>query len=418
LYEFSLEYQDRPIQLAYLRIPPNNWNIAGRKRVPEIPMLIDTLGNNVTFTPILDNVSKVPVGIVTNDKSIYNFVFNQEEAAYVIGGTLKATSAGGVFEFYDLITPREVELLPDPLSYKHIPLTNLGNGSRKRFIQFAFVINTLGQNVTFTPSIDGVLFPPVLYNTNRRQTVIYTFTTEAIGIDIGGVLDANTDNNKFEYYGIDLGECISEKLPAVARYFKVPCNNFGTADKKRIRTIPLVIDTRGGTVTFTPSVDGVQFPSSNFVTNDKRTVLHYFTTDAFGIDYCGVLTSSTNFEFYGMGSVDEAKVEVLPIGKLYDQIGPFELKRFGRIYKARVRVVPEGTAMTYDLIIDCHSAATGTWQTDPNCEQILEISFPKFVMGEIVKLELRSATTFHRLYAELLVRLTGNDTDNRWLKLA
>ena len=418
LYEYSVELQERPIQVNYLRIPPNNWGIAGRKRVPEIPMLIDTLGNTVSFTPILDNTTKPSFNFTRTDKDVYHHLFNEEQAAYVIGGFLKTITAGGVFEFYDLITPREVEPLPDPLAYKHIPLTNLGNASRKRFIQFAFVINTFGQNVTFTPSIDGTNFPPVLYNTTRRQTVIYTFTTAAVGIDIGGILDSNTDNQKFEYFGIDLGECISEKLPAVARYFKVPCNNFGTADKKRIRTIPLVIDTRGGTVTFTPSVDGVQFPSSTFVTNDKRTVLHYFTTDAFGIDYCGVLTSTTEFEFYGMGSVDEAKVEVLPIGKLYDQIGPFELKRFGRIYKARVRIVPEGTAVSYNLIIDCQSVATGTWQTDPNCEQILDISFPKFIMGEIVRLELNSSTVFHRLYAELLVRLTGNDTDNRWLKLA
>ena len=422
LYEFSLEYQDRPIQVNFLRIPPNNYGIAGRKRIPEIPMLIDTLGNTVSFTPILDNTTLPSVNFTKTDKDVFHFVFNEEQAAYVVGGTLKTVTPGGLFEFYDLITPREVEPLPDPLSYKHIPYTNLGNASRKRFIQFAFIINTYGVDVTFSPFIDSVAFPTQVYNTSRRRTVIYTFVTEAIGIDVGGILNSNVDNVKFEYFGVDLGECISEKLPPVARYVKVPCTNFGTAAKKRVRTLPLVIDTRGGTVTFTPSVDGVTFPSSQHITNDKRTVLHFFTEDAIGIDYCGLLTSPTEFEYYGYnnsGGTGEKpeSVEVLPVEKMFDQIGPVELKRWGRIYMARVRVVPSGAALSYDLIINNVSAAAGTWQTTADKDQILEIKFEKFVMGDIVRLELRSGKPFSRLNAELLVRLTGNDTDNRWIKL-
>jgi hypothetical protein len=420
MYEFSLEYQDRPLQVNFLRIPPNNYGIAGRKRVPEIPILIDTLGTQVEFTPILDGIAKTPVIFTRNDKSVYHHVFNQDEAAYVIGGTLRSMLPNTRFEFYDLITPREIEPLPDPLSYKHIPYTNLGNASRKRFIQFAFIIDTRGANVTFTPKIDGVIFQQQVYNTSRRQTVTYTFFLEAIGIDVGGILDSNVDGQLFEYYGVDLSECISEKLPPVARYVRIPYTNFGTAARKRVRTIPLVIDTRGGTVRFTPFVDGVTYQPSFHVTTDKRTVLHFFETDAFGIDYGGLLESNTDFEFYGYnnaGGTGEKPetVEVLPVAKKFDQIGPLELKRFGRIYKARVRVVPTGSAMTYNLIVGCASAAQGTWQTDPNCEQILEISFEKFVMGEIAKLELKSTTEFHRISAELLVRLTGNDTDNRWL---
>jgi hypothetical protein len=385
-------------------------------------MLIDTLGNTVAFMPVLDNAVLPGSNLVTTDKDVFHFVFNEERAAYTVGGLLSMVTSAGVFEFYDLITPREVEPLPDPLSYKHIPYTNLGNASRKRFIQFAFIIDTRGFDVTFEPFIDSVPFPSQVYNTTRRKTVIYTFMTEAIGIDVGGILNSNIDNQKFEYFGVDLGECISEKLPPVARYVKVPCTNFGTASKKRVRTLPLVIDTRGGTVTFTPSVDGVTFPSSQHVTNDKRTVLHFFETDAIGIDYCGLLTSPTEFEYYGYnnsGGTGEKpeSVEVLPVEKMFDQIGPVELKRWGRIYMARVRVVPSGASLSYDLIINNVSTANGTWLTVADKDQILEIKFEKFVMGDIVRLELRSDKPFSRLNAELLVRLTGNDTDNRWIKL-
>ena len=415
IFEYSLEYQERPIQVNFLRIPPSNYGVAGRKRIPEIPMLIDTLGNTVQFTPIIDNTSKVAVNFTKTDKDVFHHVFNEEQAGYVIGGTLRSITANGCFEFYELITPREIELLPDPLSYKHIPYTNLGNASRKRFIQFAFVIDTRGFNVKFTPYIDNVAFPSETYNTTRRQTVVYTFKTEAIGIDVGGILDSNVDYQKFEYFGIDLNECISEKLPPIARYYKVPCNNFGTASKKRIRTLPFTIDTKGKQVKFTPIVDGERYPPSFHTTTDKRTVLHFFETDVIGIDFCGIIEGDEPFEFYGMGKPES--VEILPVAKLYDQIGPQELRRWGRIYKARVRIVPTGTSITYNLIVDCVSVANGTWQTDPNCEQILEIRFEKFVMGEIARLELQSTEPFHRLSAELLVRLTGNDTDNRWLSL-
>ena len=412
-----------PAVANFTHIPYNNLGNAARKRFIQYAFTIDTFGQNVVFTPAIDGVTYPTTVVNTARKQTVIHVFNLETIGIEIGGVLDSLITDAKFEFYGVELSQCIsETLPPIANFIRIPYTNLGNGSRKRFIQFAFVIDTKGNDVVFHPIVDNFFFPTQTYNTSKKQTVLYTFATEAIGIDIGGALDIVTPGLTFEYYGVDLGECISEKLPPVARYFKIPCNNFGTASRKRVRTIPLVIDTRGGTVTFTPIVDGVTFPSSTHVTNDKRTVLHFFETDAFGIDYCGILTSATDFEYYGFGGSNGTtglpeSVEVLPVAKKFDQLGPLELRRFGRIYKARARVVATGTSMSYKLIVDCVTAAEGTWQTDVNCDQILDISFPKFIMGEVVRLELRSATEFHRMYAEVLCRLTGNGTDNTWIKV-
>ena len=412
-----------PAIANFTHIPYTTLGNGSRKRFIQFAFTIDTFGQNVVFTPAIDGNTQPTTVVNTARKQTVIHVFNTETIGIEIGGVLDSLITDAKFEFYGVELSQCIsETLPPVANYVRIPYTNLGNGSRKRFIQFAFVIDTKGNDVIFTPTIDTVTHPTQTYNTTKKQTVLYTFASEAIGVDIGGTLDIVAAGLTFEYYGVDFGECISEKLPPVARYFKIPCNNFGTAARKRIRTIPLVIDTRGGTVTFTPIVDGVTFPSSTHITSDKRTVLHFFETDAFGIDYCGILTSATDFEYYGFGGSNGTtgipeSVEVLPVAKKFDQLGPFELKRFGRIYKARARVVATGTSLSYKLIVDCVTAAEGTWQTDVNCDQILDISFPKFIMGEVVRLELKSATEFHRMYAEVLCRLTGNDTDNTWIKV-
>jgi len=88
-----------------------------------------------------------------------------------------------------------------------------------------------------------------------------------------------------------LEESIYEKLPSKVQALTIPNTNYGIAAKKRIRTIPMVIDTFGNSVVYTPRIDGINFPTSTFVTNEKTTVLHYFLNTGsgtpFGIDYGG-----------------------------------------------------------------------------------------------------------------------------------
>ena len=190
--------------------------------------------------------------------------------------------------------------------------------------------------------------------------------------------------------------------------------NWNSAAKKRIRTIPLVIDTKGNNVVFTPSVDGVAYPATTFNTSEKRTVLYYFVTDAFGIDVGGTL-SGTGFEFYGM--LTPEVVEVLPVAKRFDQLGPIEFKKLGKLFSFRLRLIPTGTAITYNVYMQDVVVTSGTIVVTPNVQAVYEVKFPKFIMGQICRIELQSSAEFHRLSGEYQVAISGAQTDMKWVKM-
>lgn len=515
IYNFSVDYDPRPEQLTYLRLPPSNFGVAGRKRIPEIPMVIDTLGEDVVFTPIIDGVVQPTSTINKTDKAVYHHWFVDDKVGFDIGGTL----SGNLFEFYELISPKEVEIVPDPLLWKFVPYTNLGSGSRKRFIQYAIVIDTRETNVTLTPYIDGVAFATQIINTIRKQTVIYTFETLAVGVDIACTLDSSSSTVGFEFYEVNLSECISEKLPPLANKLHIPYTNFGTssrkrisqfaftidtrwstvtfvpsidgvafpsqtfltgrketviytfaapaigvdlsgeilgtanadfeyygpnleesvyeklppktqaltisssnygiAAKKRIRTIPMVLDTFGQNVIYTPIVDGVTFPTSTFTTNGKTTVLHYFTDTGegipFGIDYGGTLIGTSDFEFYGL--LTPENVETLPVGKKFDQIGPVQFDKVGKVREIRLRMVATGSSLLYRIYSSDTLIFSSTLSTTPNVDKTYSISCPKGINPNIFRMEFDSSSVFHRFDCEIRVNIGGSETANKRIKV-
>jgi len=420
IYNLSIDYDQRPTQLTTLRIMNSDFGVAGRKRIPEIPMMIDTLGFNVNFVPIVDNIAREPATFSTPEKSIYNYPFPYNIAGYNVGGLLTAATPGGIFEFYDLIKPREVELLPDPVLYKWVPYTNLGTASRKRFIQYALVIDTRGQNVIMQPLIDSIAVAGAakIINTNDKRTVITTMPSSAIGVDIACTLTATTGQT-FEFYQVNLDESVYEKLPPLARYLTLQTTNYGTAAKKRIRTIPMVIDTRGFDVKFTPIVDGVTYPSSTFNTNDKRTVLHYFENTGqgtpFGIDYGGTLEGNAEFEFYTL--LQPENVETLPVGKKFDQFGPVEFTKVGKIREISIRMVATGSNLNFKIFASDNPILSGSIPTVVNREKTYVISCPKGVNPNIFRMEIDSPAIFHRFDSEVKINIDGAQTENKRVRI-
>lgn len=516
LYNFSIDYDPRPEQLSVLRIPPTNFGIAGRKRIYEVPMIIDTLGNAIEFTPILDGISQTTSLHGTTDKTVSTHLFESEKIAFNVGGVLRGT----LFEFYELIQPREIELLPDPVRYKFIPYHNLGTGSRKRFIQyaividtrgsnvemvpiidginqpvqivntnrkqtiiytfdsfavgidvactlqgqsapalpfefyelnlnetvseklppisshyqipctnlgtsarkrisqFAFVIDTRGNTVLFTPSVDGIPYPPQSYITNRKETCIYTFAEPVVGIDICGTLQS-VSGGDFEYYGPALDDAVYEKLPAKVQAYTISCTNYGVAARKRIRTIPMVIDTQGSPVVYTPLVDGVPYPTSTFITNGKHTVLHYFENlqglasqgIPFGIDYCGTLKGVADFEFYGL--LQPENVELLPVGKKFDQFGPIEFNKVGKIREISILMMATGSNLNFRIYTSDSLILHGSIETVPNMERNYVFGVPKGVNPNVFRMEIDSLNVFHRFKSEVRINVDGAVTENK-----
>ena len=407
IYNFTIEYDPRPEQLNYLRLPANNLGSISRKRFITYGMVIDTLGNNITFTPLIDNVSATTSEASNSAKETYVHYFNEEVVGTDIGGIL----SGGTFEFYGLNSEEIVsEKLPSPTKFLIIPSEDYGTPNRKRHSSYKFQIHSRGSLVRFTPRIDGVSYTSFDFSTSEKLTVEYFFGVDTIGIDIGGTLQSLTDT-PFEFYGVIKPQEV-EVLPPRLTYFRIPENNYGLPAKKRIRTMPMEINTDGSNVSFTPIVDGVSGVSSIFNTAHRQTVLHYFTDDQFGIDFSGDLLGAEPFEFYGLAT--PLDVEVLPVGRKFDQAGPLELDRLGRVMGFRTKLYTTGTSIPFKIYTEDTEVWSGSFVTVPNTLQIYEVMrVPKTVQGTSLRIVYGPTDVFHRYWTKVRVTISGLNTDNQ-----
>lgn len=507
-YAYSIDYVEHPLELNYLLIQPDNLGVPGRKRIPSCAFLMDTMGNSVTCTPFIDGISQASSSLFSIGKSVLFHHFTGDTLGYTRGFTFTATT--GVFEFYEVLPHREVEVLPDPVKYKLLNAYNFGTTKRKRLIQFAFMIDTKGSSVIFTPYIDGtpgasynyittykktviyffntdtigidvagtlsgsnefefygisadqmvsealpaactfrylntfnfgttkrkrlvqfafiidtkgspVTFTPIIdgipgvpqsYTTNYKKTVIYFFSTDTIGVDVGGTL-AGVSN--FEFYDLATDQMVSEALPPAVQFMHIQSTNLGSPNKKRLRTLPFEIDTHGNPVVFTPMLDGVVQQPSTHITNRKETVFHYFSTDVFPVDIEGTLSGISDFEFYGMSQ--SVVVERLPIGRIFDQVGPMDFNRQARIYGFRVQLIAEAPTLTYNIFSDDTSLVINAFPTVVGKDKTYEVNFAKGVNISTIRIELSAALPFYRLKFQLKVDITGSGTENRWINL-
>lgn len=208
--------------------------------------------------------------------------------------------------------------------------------------------------------------------------------------------------------------------PVPLLFLRIYNQNFGNSSKKRLRVWPIVIDTRGGTATFQPYVDNVVGTAVTLsAPTDKTTINAFFKSDVFGIDYGGKITadsSSVPFEFYEMMNPDI--VQTLPIARQFDQVGPEELFRYGKIRQFELRCLAFGTAIPWTMYFNDNSTKSGSITTISGFEQSYFIGVPMGAGGQIVRIEFGpTAFDFHRYYVRLQVMKSGRDTENEWVTI-
>lgn len=414
-YGFTLEYDARPEQVNALRIPSTNQGTLVRKRWTSYAFVIDTLGADITFTPLVDNIAQDTSTVNTSEKLTHRHFFTAETTGVDISGLLTSTP-DNPFEFYQVNLEETVsEKLPSPAKYLIIPQDDYGNPNRKRHSSYKFKINTRGASVRFTPKLDGVTYTPLDFSTSEKRTVEYFFAVDTIAIDIGGILESLADTD-FEFYGVVVPQDI-EVLPPRLKEKRIPENNYGIAARKRVRTMPMEINTNGSDVTFTPIVDGVAGTPTTLNTNTRATAFHYFITDVFGVDFSGDLIGTDPFEFYGLLKPEE--VEVLPVAKKFDQIGPVDYLRIAKFHAFRVRLIALGYTIPYTIYIEDTAVYSDVIATIPNIDKVYEIMrFPKTMAGTVFRIELGPADQpFHRYYGELKMGISGSETANKWQKI-
>jgi len=316
-----------------------------------------------------------------------------------------------------------VETFPKPLKFYTVPVTNFGTTSRKHLRKWRFVLDPRGGAVTFTPIMDGTPLPTNSYQYTGKETSEYYFTTDQIGVDFSGTFSSGSP---FELWSIlDPQSDDIEVLPDLVDYRLILPSNLGTPCKKRVRVQPFVLDTLGNSVVFTPIVDGISQTSVTF-NGSKQTFFYFFKTDAFGVDFGGTLAGGP-FEVYEIGKPDI--VQVLPIARQYDQVGPEELFRYGRVKKLEVRLLALDTASSENALLSLpyivrfndNQVIPSSFQVVNGIEQTYEIGLGQVAGGQIVRIELgptaSSTFSFYRFYVRLLVMKSGRDSDSEWVTL-
>lgn len=208
-----------------------------------------------------------------------------------------------------------------------------------------------------------------------------------------------------------------ETRPAPVSFARVYNQNFGNASKKRVRNWPTIIDSGGRDITFQAINDNSNGATTTLNTPEKTTKSIFYKTDVFAVDYGGTLYCSTGtFEFWGMMQPDI--VQTLPIARQFDQVGPEELFRYGRIRELEFRLLSYGTTIPWTMYFNDNSVKTGSFTTISGLEQSFFEGIPQGAGGQIVRIEIGPTNfDFHRYYIRVKVMKIGGSADAEWITL-
>lgn len=210
-----------------------------------------------------------------------------------------------------------------------------------------------------------------------------------------------------------------ELRPPQVSFLRVLPQNFGNGSKKRVRNWPAVLDTLGGDVIWTPSVDNSLGATTTLNTPTKNTKSIFYVTDAFGVDYGGTFHSTDGlFEFFEM--LQPTIVQTLPIAKRFDQVGPEEFFKYGKVKQFELRVMSfGGTVIPYTMYFSDIDKRDGSITVVDGKEDSYYIDVPKGTSGRIARITFGPTDfDFHRFYVRLQVADSGKDTELNWITIA
>jgi hypothetical protein len=195
----------------------------------------------------------------------------------------------------------------------------------------------------------------------------------------------------------------------------------------RVRAWPIVIDTLNQTVSVRPLINGTtssSAPAQNITgINGRQTVFYQFTNDIPNLIDLGIRIESQSasnvFELYEVGMPDI--VQVFPIQRQFDQLGPFDGFRYTKIKAVRVRMFTDYSGnVAYTIYFQDSSSTSGNIAVAANVEDSYEFPVPLTTAGRILRIELNSpgvGSNFYRYYAQVLCVKTGRDTEQEWITL-
>lgn len=442
--EIQQLYQDPHFSLV---APPLNWRskrifVAGSVAPPSPPTGTNRFGVNTFLQP--QPANQIPYRLCVNNNRLHcvlpDFTGIFSDFVYYLG---RENNQGGYWYRY-VIDPSAMFSEEDGTLFAGFGDGGVGNLFT---LDTANVLNFAGTDI----KID-VIFPFSKNEINQRKDVYHLrlhIDTGNSPLDLTGYTEFSPSTafslGKIQTSGIkevnlliqntqfNLARRMALRINGAASFFKLIdwsldydarpeplsflriATNYGLASKKRIRTIPIVIDTRGNNVTINAVLDGISYGNQTFNTTERTTVYYYFNTDVFPTDIIINITALNGnvFEYYEAPT--PVNVEVLPVAKLFDQIGPVELERIGALLEFRVRMVATTNLITYNVYMDDNSVVTSqTFATTPNVDKTYgPIKMPKGIQGSVCRIEFLATAPFYRWNCKMKFTTGGIKSDTK-----
>lgn len=400
--------QVHPQQAKYLKVPQNDLGSPTRKKVNTWPIKVN--GANVTINPRIDGINKMPSTISSTEPTVLNHYFSGDENGVNMGYSLSSLTP---FEPWPPISPNITEVFPQKAIYHRVEEHNWGEPSRKDFTKWPFRIHTFNGVVNVTPSTDGTDLAAQGINTeNIWSTESYYATSYSSGIDFGIVFSGPVP---FELDKFGVGKSgvpeFSKIYPSDKKFLRVDSSNFQWDSKKRVRTWPFRINTFNGTVIFDPALDCVDQPDSSHNSGDcLRTMYHYFETDVNIVDLEADLSSSVPFELETIRP--PVVVEMWPVPKKFDQIGPIEVYKVGILKRIKIRLIPRSSTVDWTLYDRDTIILTGIFEVVPDLHAYYDVDFELDSVDDlqVLRFEFRCTEPFYRTGAWFQVIQSGKES--------
>lgn len=183
LEDLELFFDTRPVPLTNKRIYTQNFGTAGRKRLRNWPITIDSGGVGFTASVFLDGsgVASASFSGQTGYKKTIN-ILETTDLFTTDAELIVSTTGNSTFELWDVLNP---DFDPCPIQRRYFKTfkQNFGQATLKQLGLWAISINTFGNNVTANVYADGTLVCNPTINTAAKATSIIYALSDLIGTD-------------------------------------------------------------------------------------------------------------------------------------------------------------------------------------------------------------------------------------------
>lgn len=403
--------QEAPTPVKRIILPYNPFGKAGRKTLQTFPFRINTLGSVVNIYVKCDGFAFPVQSINSGGDIIVVLSWKSNTAKLAICWEIELV-CDNIFEFYEFLEPVISQQCPVAVLRTVLVETNFGEDSRKRLGQLPFIVNPLGATLTINSKIDGVDQPvqTIAGTADEIKTMEWINTANAVGKDYDIEIIFSSPAEFYEW----MAPIILQKFPPKVYYSIIPFGNFGKAVKKKLSVWPLLAYTFNNSITLRVSNEnGVVSTQTANSGVDIRTLFWYNLADINAIDWQLEAIAPNGMELYKI--MDPDIIQIFPIGRLLDQLGPLDFNAKGLVYEFKLRVMNEGTTIHYKVYAQDDIVYEGDITTRVNKDEVFMEKFPKGIDPSICRIVLTSNTIFYRYSMEFKVRTTGKESEEKYI---